>query len=111
MKIKDMLYALWEKATDDTGWLSLNDYIKYRRKNGWVCINIDNMPKPTSSDIIGTLPEGFRPIDIYPQYFIRSNYSSTTIAAWITPSGQINVSRTDISSSTSTISGFMVYPV
>lgn len=111
MKIKDMLYALWKKVTDDTGWLSLNDYIKYRRKNGWVCINIDNMPKPTSSDIIGTLPEGFKPIGVYLQYFIRSNSPSTTIAAWITPSGAINVSRNDLSSSTSTIAGFMVFPV
>lgn len=50
---------------DDTGWLDLNDYIKYRKKNGivFVCGYGKNEFKVGNGfyTTVGTLPEGFRP--------------------------------------------------
>lgn len=52
----------------DSGWMDLNNAVKYRKKNGFVTIRADgngdnkvtigNINNPTN---IGTLPEGFRP--------------------------------------------------
>jgi len=107
MKIKDMLYILWTQTHEDTGWLQLSTEIKYRRKNGWVYVHIENLAKP-SSNVIGTLPAGFRP-SLNVQPYIRTN-SGTPISAWITNEGKINVDASSIPSS-AVIAGFVAFPV
>lgn len=109
MKTKDMLYALWTQTHDDTGWLQLSTYIKYRRKNGWVYVHIENLPKP-SSNVIGTLPVGFRPVGIITQLYLRTN-AGATIPTWIPESGAINVNTGFIPSSATYLAGFVAYPV
>ena len=107
MKIKDMLYILWTQTHDDTGWLELSAGIGYRRENGWVYVQIEGLPKP-SSNVIGTLPVGFRPSQNV-QPYIRTS-SGTPIVAWISTAGTITVDASAIPSSTA-IAGFVAFPV
>ena len=59
--------GVYEEFTEDTGWLSLNKYISYRKKNGVVYIRAEAYDFEVgngSYTTVGTLPKGFRPVTV-----------------------------------------------
>ena len=80
-----------KRPIQDTGWLWLKTGVAYRKVNGIVYVNIENLQstKTSGTEILAVLPEGFRPtINIQP--FMRR--SGTFVSAWVINNGEINVS-------------------
>lgn len=87
------------KEINDTGWIDLNEYVKYRKKNGNVYVtgNVSgDLPLGTDENYIslGTLPEGFRPgnIDIPFAYHCVGGDNSYQ-SSYIRSSGNIALYR------------------
>jgi hypothetical protein len=98
------LKAEWEKPAEiaDTGWLTLNNYIKYRKKNGLVyvigeCSGSVNLTV-NGYKTVGTLPTGYRPSTSVPFAvdFMGGNASNTT--ALISSNGAIDIYTTNATS-------------
>lgn len=106
------LYQILDKIAQkltDTGLQQLvGNQITYRRKNGVVYVTIESLPKPTTQ-VVGTLPEGFRPVG-NAQMVLRSN-QNTVVTGWIQANGTINVNYSAIPSGVVNITGIAVFPV
>jgi hypothetical protein len=84
---------------DDTGWVSLNNYVKYRKKNGFMIVvgtSTGGLALTANTyTTIGTLPTNLRPpIDI-PFVFHCVGGAISAQSAYITAAGNIQLYVTD----------------
>lgn len=84
---------------DDSGWVTLNNVIKYRKKNGFVIVtgvSSGNLALTSSAyTTVGTLPTGFRPATTIPFVFHCIGGSISAQSAYITEYGNIQLYVTD----------------
>ena len=75
----------------DTGWLTLNEYIAYRRTNGHVTVvgMGDGFSIAGGYTTLGTLPEGYRPSVGIPFIFSANGLPVPAQDAHISPKGEI----------------------
>lgn len=107
-RLHNALETIAQKLTD-TGLIQLvGTQITYRRKNGVVYVTIESLPKPTTQ-VVGTLPEGFRPKG-NAQMVLRSN-QNTVVTGWIQENGTININYSAIPSSVVNIAGIAIFPI
>lgn len=104
-RLGNILNALVNRR-GDTSWKTLTTGVNYRKCFGIVYVNIEGFTSTQTSgtQVIGTLPEGYRP-SVNAQFFVRRGL--TTSQGWITPSGIINWSPV---SGTAPVAGFAVFP-
>ena len=94
---------------DDTGWISLDSYISYRRKNGVVFVKAywSSMSITTSWVTKATLPDGYRPSEGV--YFPCMSLTTAQILGYINTGGAIALRA---STGTSSATGFLIsYPI
>ena len=94
---------------DDTGWISLDSYVSYRRKNGVVFVKAywGSTTVNTSWTTKATLPDGFRPSDGV--NFPCMSLTSAQVLGNVSTSGAIAL-RTN--SGTANTTGFLIsYPI
>ena len=85
-----------KSSLNDSGWINLNDKIKYRKKNGAVTVIGVSLSVGTIFELQGTLPEGFRPSSA--SYYSGScgTYSAKSFFVHISDNGNIRT-QTDVS--------------
>lgn len=70
---------------DDSGWITLNNYISYRKVGNQVYIN----GRATTADTLGTLPTGFRPLNNH--VFLIAGSGTYYAKARVTNAGVISI--------------------
>lgn len=84
---------------DDTGWVSLNSYVKYRKKNGFVIVVGTSQGglalTGNAYTTIGTLPANIKPPIEIPFVFHCVGGSISAQSAYITAAGNIQLYVTD----------------
>ena len=91
--------------TADSGWLTLNSGIQYRKYHDVIYINFNyGISLSTSVTVIGTLPEGYRPSKV--EYFRLAGSSGVgNVTVFISTDGTINA-KVDSGTGTA-INGFI----
>ena len=83
-------------SLNDSGWINLNDKIKYRKKNDAVTVIGINLSVGTTFELQGTLPEGFRPSSAGYYSGRCGTYSAKSFFVHISDNGNIRT-QTDVS--------------
>lgn len=80
---------------DDTGWVQLSLYVKYRKKNGFITVvgtSHGGLSLTANAyTTVATLPENLRPSFDFPFVFHCVGGTLSAQSAYITPSGNINL--------------------
>lgn len=109
------------QAESDTGWITFNSYLTYRKKNGIVYVSVNTGSITTNANAgfdYGTLPEGFRPsnqlctgMSGYGASVTNVTYGSCQQWLRITTSGNVNMVAGLANTTYSETHGFISYPV
>lgn len=106
-RLANILSAIITKLNGDNTWKTLTTGIYYRKNSGIVSVQIENLTstQTSGSQILGTLPDGYKPSRAV-QMFIRRGASPAS--GWISSTGAITWSAT---TGTGLLAGFTSFPV
>lgn len=99
---------------DDSGWLDISTGAgKYRKRNGIITVVLNKAVALTTSwQIIGNIPQGYRPDWILYQESININSGAANAVLYINNQGNIGARLNDgASSQTVAIGAVITYPV